>query len=365
MSDEIYYWLALSLVEGIGPITAKRLITAFSTPEKVFQASIPELVSIEGLGLKTAKDIKSQQVFSKADKEKIFIERHGVKVLHFLDSQFPSRLKDCPDAPFILFTKGKCPCNEERILSIVGTRKISPYAHRVLDTFIDLLAHENVVVVSGMASGVDTVAHRNVISHNGATIGVLGHGLHMIYPSTNKTLAKETLEKGGLITEYNSQSKIMPGHFPRRNRIIAGISDAMLVVETGTKGGAMISANYAHQYKRQVFAIPGSVFSPQSDGCHLLIQQNKAKLISHASQLLNIMGWSKSSRQKNIQTQLFPILTEPEQTVMKILQNNPEIHIDSLTQQFNSLDYKLHEILLQLELHGLILSLPGKRFRAI
>ncbi len=365
MDDDLYYLVALSLVEGIGSVSAKRLISMFSTAQDVFRAKVSELVKVDGVGLQTAKEITSKSVFSRADIELKFIEKNSIRVWCYTDHEFPFRLKDCPDSPFILFGKGVCPFNAEKSLSIVGTRRVSSYGARILDDFITQLVPENIVIVSGMAIGVDTLAHRNVIQHQGSTIGILGHGLHMIYPSLNRSLAEATLEKGGLITEYPSQSKIMPGHFPRRNRIIAGISDATLIIESGVKGGAMISANYAHAYNRTVLAIPGSIYSMQSEGCHQLIQTSKASLVHSPEHLLQLLSWNKGGKIKPVQTQMFQELNPEEEAVLHILRENPQIHIDLLDFKTKSLPCKLPEILLNLELYGLIISLPGKRFRAI
>ena len=292
MSADLLYQLSLCQVPYIGYVHAKMLAERFPSAQAVFCASQRELECLEGIGTIRARSIKKFRDFNKAEKEIAFIRKYGIQTLFLKDDEYPRRLLDCYDPPTVLFYKGKANLNAAKILSVVGTRNSTDYGKQVVEKLMRDFSALNILIISGLALGIDAIAHTAALENNLRTVGVVAHGLDTLYPPENTLLAREILKDGGLLTEFPSNTKPDKHSFPSRNRIVAGISDATIIIESGIRGGSMITADMASGYNRDVFAIPGRIADAKSIGCNHLIRNNKAILLTEASQLNEIMGWS-------------------------------------------------------------------------
>ena len=364
MSTELTYQIALGLVPNIGDIHAKALINHFGTAEAIFFARKKELEALEGIGTIRAACIKSFHDFEKAEEEIQFIKKYKITPLFITGKNYPQRLLNCYDSPSMLYYKGNTDLNSSKIVAIVGTRNNNEYGKNICEKLVEELAAEEVIIVSGLAFGIDSIAHKAALKNEMKTIGVLAHGLDRVYPSQNSSLAKQMITNGGLLTEFRRLTKPDRQNFPSRNRIVAGISDAVIVVETGIKGGSLITAELGNGYNKDVFAFPGRVNDTKSEGCNFLIKNNKAALITSAKDLLENMGWKK----KNVtsaakQRELFIELTADEKTVVDILQSQEQVHIDELYLKSKLNSSAVAAALLMLEMQGVVASLPGKMYK--
>lgn len=353
--------MALSLVEGVGPINAKRLIAYCGSAEEVFKQKKSSLEIIPGIGEFTAKKLLKSKPFERVEKELEFIEKKGIEVFSFLDKRYPQRLKNCEDGPIILYSKGKMNLNHPRIISVVGTRNPTEYGKDFTEKLIKTLINTDVIIISGLAYGIDITAHRNAMQNNIPTIGVVAHGLDMIYPGTHFSAAEKMQKNGGILTEYMSDTNPDRENFPSRNRIVAGMADATIVIETSLKGGSMITANLANDYNRDVFALPGRITDEYSIGCNRLIRSNRAALIENPEDFIVAMGWQPStSKKKNSQPELFIDLNETEKNLIDLLKLKGNSGIDILSVEAKIPMSHLSGILLNLEFKGAVRSLPGK-----
>ena len=359
----LIYEIALTLIPGIGDVQGKKLIAYCGGVEAVFKEKKKNLLKIPGIGQVIANSLHNNSIFTRAEKEINFIRQYQVTPLFYLDPAYPDRLKHCEDGPLMLFFKGKANLGQKRILSVVGTRMPTEYGKAMCEQIILGLAEQGVLIVSGLAYGVDTMAHRASLAAGLATVGILAHGLDQIYPFVNRPLAEKMVENGGLLTEFLSRTALNRDYFPRRNRIIAGMADATLVIESAMKGGALITADIANSYSRDVFALPGRATDPKSSGCNQLIKTNKAALVNSAEDICFMMGWDQSPHQVNIQQKLFTELTEQEKKIFEILGTGKEADIDEIYLSSGMTSSKVAAILLKLEFDGLIRSLPGKRYK--
>jgi DNA processing protein len=360
---ELFYRLALGFVPEVGTKTARALLTRYETAEAIFQAPLKEIATIYGIGEVRARMFKDEDIFRQAEHELKFIQANGIKVLLRGIDNYPSRLMQCDDAPVLLFYKGNADLNAEKVVAVVGTRKSTDYGQRATEDFIEGLRQEaEIVVTSGLALGIDTVAHKASLRNNIATVGVLGHGLDIIYPSSNKALAGEMLTNGGLLSEFPSGTQPNRQNFPLRNRIVAGLSDVTVIVESDAKGGAMITAYMAHSYNRDVAAFPGRVYDSKSGGPNLLIKRNIAAMITNAGDLLELMNWDKK-KGKAVQKQLFLELQPDEQKIFDLLRDKDALHADDLLLASGFTSPQLAAVLLQLEMQNVIKTLPGKLYR--
>ncbi len=361
MEDDLVYRIALTMIPQVGSVHARSLVQAFGSAREVFSAPERLLEKLEGIGTIRAQNIKTFQRFGECEKEIRFMDQHKIMPFFISDAEYPQRLLNCYDAPVLFYYKGEAALNAKRILSVVGTRNPSVYGREQCEALIAGLP-KDVLIVSGLASGIDTFAHRASLHNGNNTIGILAHGLDTIYPKHNLNLARQMIRSGGLITEFRSGIQPDRENFPERNRLVAGISDATLVIETGAKGGSMITARLAGDYNREVFAFPGKVTDSKSEGCNLLIKNNRAQLICSANDLIDFMNWSKDPvKTKPLQSKLFPELNETEKQLAALLQQS-EKHIDDLL-MCGIAAGKLASTLLTLELAGLVETLPGKRYR--
>jgi DNA processing protein len=364
LSTELLYQIALTLVPNIGDIHAKALINNFETAAAVFSASKKDLESLEGIGTVRANSIKKFNDFKRAEEEVAFVEKYKITPLFLTDKNYPQRLLNCYDSPSILYYKGNADLNSPKIIAIVGTRTHNEYGKTLCEKLIEELASEDVIIISGLAFGIDSIAHKTSVKYNVKTIGVMAHGLDMVYPSQNSGLAKQMITNGGLLTEFKSQTKPDRQNFPSRNRIVAGISDAIVVIESGIKGGSLITAELGNGYNKDVFAFPGRVNDTKSEGCNFLIKNNKAGLITSANDLIENMGWKKK---KNIspkkQRELFIELSTEEKTIVNILQQQEQVHIDELFIKSKLSSSAVATALLMLEMQNVVISLPGKLYK--
>ena len=364
MSAELKYQIALTLVPNIGDIHAKALITQFGNAESVFSARKKDLEVLDGIGTIRANSIKSFNEFSKAEEEIDFIKKYKITPLFITDKNYPQRLLNCYDSPAMLYYKGNADLNSSKIIAVVGTRSNNEYGKTICEKLIEDVAGEEVIIVSGLAFGIDSIAHKASLKNNLKTIGVLAHGLDRIYPSQNSGLAKQMISNGGLLTEFRSFTKPDRQNFPSRNRIVAGISDAIIVVETGIKGGSLITAEFGNGYNKDVFAFPGRINDSKSEGCNFLIKNNKAGLITCGNDILENMGWKKKKEiSVKKQRELFIELTPDEKTVVNILNEQEQIHIDELFLKSKLSSSGVAAALLMLEMQGVVTSLAGKIYK--
>ncbi len=362
MSSDLLYQIALTLVPNIGDVHAKALINIYGHAHAVFKAKKKELEHIEGIGAVRARSIKDFTDFSIPEDEIKFIEKYKITPLFISDENYPKRLLNCFDCPVLLYYRGNADLNTSRIISIVGTRNNSAYGKMVCENFIKDLKEENVLVLSGLAFGIDSIAHKAALKNGLQTVAVLAHGLDRIYPEQNKSLAKQLAGQGGLLTEFISNTNPDKQNFPKRNRIVAGMCDAVVVMESGKKGGSLITAELGNGYNKDVFAIPGRVNDPKSEGCNYLIKNNKAALINSAEDFLEFMNWSTRLRPgpAKKQRELFIELTPDEKVVVEILQQQDRLHIDELYLRSGLSSSAMATALLMLEMQNVVSALPGK-----
>lgn len=368
--EKLKFRIGITLINGVGNNLAKNLIAYLGSEEAVFKETPKALSKIPGIGSSLAKEIiNHKEALARAEKEIEFILKNKIQYLYYADKNYPFRLKECPDAPLILFTKTARNLNDGKFVSVVGTRNATAYGKEICNHFIQTLAAvPNVAIVSGLAYGIDICAHKAALDNDLPTLGVIAHGLDKIYPPTHRSVAVRMLEKGGLVTEYLSNTNPDRPNFVQRNRIIAGLSDAVIVVESGIKGGALITAGLANDYNRDVFTFPGRIHDEWSKGCNKLIQQNRAALIHSADDFTRLMGWEDSlSPQKQIvQTELFINLSDEEMQIFTVIRKHPDgIHVNELS-ILSAMPYsKLTALLLQMEFKGLVKCLPGNVYKAV
>lgn len=356
-----FYEIALSMVPGIGDVLGKKLITYCGSAEAVFRENRKLLRKIPRVGEKLVETLAGKEIFHRAEKEMTFISRYGIRVFSFRGKEYPTRLVNCIDSPVVLYYKGTGNLNHPRVIGVVGTRTPTVYGKEICQNLVSGLAEQQVYIISGLAYGIDTCAHKTAIDRGLMTAAVLGHGLDMIYPSLNKSLAEKIVGQGGLVTEFPSKTIPDKENFPKRNRIIAGLCDAIVVVEAAQKGGALITAEIANSYNRDVFAVPGRVGDLFSEGTNSLIRMNKASLIQSAEDILYLLGWEVKERKPGpIQRKIFIEMTPEEKILVDILSVNEKIGIDELCLQAALRMSVVSAALLNLEFEGIVKSLPGK-----
>ena len=366
MNSDLIYQISLSLIPNIGDVHAKALVNFFGDAASIFKANKKDLEAIEGIGSVRAKSVKAFDDFKTAEAEIAFIQKYNITPLFITDKDYPRRLLNCYDSPSMLYYKGNADLNASKIIAIVGTRNNNDYGKSVCEKIISDLVDQDILIVSGLAFGIDSIAHKAALKTNLKTIGVLAHGLDRIYPNQNKTLARQMIEHGGLLTDFRSGTNPDKQNFPKRNRIVAGISDAVIVVESGLKGGSLITAELANGYNKDVFAIPGRISDIKNEGCNYLIKNNKAALITSADDLLNNLGWKEQKKiSAKQQRELFIELTANEKIILNILQQQPQAHIDEVYIKSSLNSSAVASALLTLEMQGVISSMPGKIYKLI
>lgn len=360
----LLHQIALTHIPGVGAVNSRLLLKHFGSAEDVFKAKKSQLTAIQGIGEKTAQSILQHHFFERAEQELQFVEKYKIKTFFYTDEDYPKRLKNCYDAPVLLYYKGNADLNSERIVSIVGTRNSTSYGKDLTDSLVEELKKHNVLVISGLAYGIDAMAHKACLKQDIPTVGVVGHGLDRIYPAQHRSLAEKMLNSGGILTEFSSGTKPDRENFPKRNRIVAGLADATVIVEASLTGGALITAELANSYNRDVFAFPGRVKDEFSAGCNFLIKTNRASLISSAKDLEYLLGWIREEvTQPQQQLSLRLDLSVDEKKVAEALLNRPNSGIDELAIATQLPQSKLAITILGLEMQGILMSLPGKTYR--
>lgn len=367
LSDaELLALLRLQKVPQIGAINAKKLISKCGSAFQIFKERKTVLQKIDGIGDVAIKGLFGSEHHALAAKELVYIKKHHISCCSYEDNHYPDRLKHCIDAPILLFYRGNINLQNQKIISIVGTRNITTYGKSFIEEFVSQIAPLNPVIVSGFAYGVDIFAQQAAITHNLQTIGCLAHGLNQIYPKPHAKYTAAVEENGGFFTEFWSSSNPERENFLRRNRIIAGMSEATIVVESAERGGSLVTADLAHGYHREVFAVPGRYGDKYSTGCNNLIKQQKAHILTSAADVLYVLGWDvESEKSKTVQKQLFVELNETEKTIYHYLHSNGKQLLDTVALACEIPIFTLASTLLTMEMKGVVRPLPGKVFEAI
>lgn len=372
MNKEIVFSIALSKLKGLSVLNARILLDAMGSASEIFahRKDILQMIPHASQRLQDALN-HVDDVIDAAKKEVEFIERNRIKALTLDSNEYPQRLKECEDAPLVLYLCGDTDLNRQRVISIIGTRKCSEYGREVCRHFISEFKryYPDTLIVSGLAYGIDICAHRSALGNGMDTIGVLAHGLDTIYPSMHRATAADMVHQGGgLLTEYTTNTKPDKMNFVQRNRIVAGISDACIVVESSAKGGSLITAELASNYNREVFAFPGRIYDECSAGCNNLIKRHQATLLTSVEDLIEAMGWHNplaESHKKSVQQELFPELNEEEAVLVNTLKNVDDKHINQIVIDSNIPYSRASMILFDLEMRGIVKALGGARYKVI
>jgi DNA processing protein len=367
MPEELMYQIALTRIPLIGDVIIKKLLEHFGSAGNIFKAKKYELEKIETVGTVRAAALRNFRDFDAVSREIAFIEKYRIQPLFCTDPGYPQRLLHCYDSPAMLYYKGNASLNPPRIVNIVGTRHPSSYGRAVCETLVKELAAAGITIVSGLAYGIDIIAHKTALKEQAATIGVLAHGLDRIYPPAHKQIAVEMVEQGGLLTDFMSQTLPDRQNFPKRNRIVAGISDATIVIESGIRGGSLITADLANGYNRDVMCIPGRLHDSQSAGCNYLIKQNKAMLLTGAADVVDLMGWQETAKATPdvVQPGLFPELTADEQLIMSLFREKSRRHLEELYLQTRLSGSQVATAVFNLEMQSVLRSLPGQLYELV
>lgn len=366
--SNLIYQIGITLIKGIGNITAKQILEYLGDAELFFKEKPRLLEKIPGISSRIVSEIQNPAVLIRAEKELVFIEKNKIKTLFITENDYPRRLRDCVDSPIMLYFKGNADLNATKIVSIVGTRHASSYGKEVVTNLLKDFSgiYPDILIVSGLAYGIDIISHRASLHENLPTVGVLAHGLDRIYPYQHRQTAVDMLDRGGLLTEFISETNPDRQNFVKRNRIVAGIADCTVVIESAVKGGALITANIASSYNRDVFAVPGRTGDLYSQGCNRLIKEKKAALVEDAGDILKEMCWSgseKENKPKVIQGSLMLNLNPDEQRVADILSGTESLHLNILAIELNMPVSKLSVILFEMEMNGIIKCLPGGMYK--
>jgi len=363
---ELLYLLALQKAKGIGAINAKKLIAHIGSAEAVFTSSKQNLEKIDGIGSYTIRDLKNAENLKNAEKEHEYIISNNIKYTSFLDKDYPEKLKHCIDGPLLLFQDGNIHFEKQPIVSIVGTRQMTSYGRSFIEKLLAGIKEYNPIIVSGFAYGVDITAHKEAIKNKLQTIAILANGIDKMYPKVHKKYVAQVLENGGFYTEHWHDEEPLREYFLQRNRIIAGISDATIIIESASKGGSLVTAGIANSYDRDVFAVPGRNTDIYSQGCNNLIRTNRAALLNSAEDLVYLLNWDqKEKTNKTIQRQLFVNLEGDEKIIYDYLLKNGKTLLDAISLECKIPIYKISGVLVNLELQGIVRPLPGKLFEVI
>lgn len=362
--NELLYLLALQRIPNIGDISSKKLLGRLGSAEAIFKEKKSNLLKIEGIGLHTLKELHITAYLDEAEAELKFMEDHQIEVFYFQEKGYPERLKQCIDAPILLFQKGNIDLQRKKIISIVGARKATVHGIAFCEKLVEGLAPLEPVIVSGFAYGVDITAHKAAIKNGLQTIGCLAHGLNQIYPKTHEKYRVQVEDHGGFMTDFWSDAKFLPQNFLSRNRIIAGLSEATIVIESAEKGGSLVTADIANSYDREVFAVPGRPTDMQSKGCNNLLKLQKAQVLTCAEDLIYMLNWDLEEK-KPVQQMLFTELSPEEEKVFNTLKDCGKCELDLLAIESGLPTFQLASLLLNMELKGLVRPLPGKQFEVI
>lgn len=368
MTDKSLYQIALTRIKGVGVMHARTLMQAMGSEEAIFRGNIRLLEAVPRISRRLIQEIRDPEVLRSAEKELAFVEKNQLQLLFFTDEGYPTRLDACIDAPVLLYAKGNTHFNHAKTISIVGTRDSTRYGQDFCHSFVKEIASAfpDVQIVSGLAYGIDICAHRAALQSGLSTVAVLAHGLDRIYPRLHRQTAIEMLENGALLTEFPSETNPDKHNFVKRNRIVAGMSDAVIVIESAKKGGSLITADIANSYFREVFALPGRVDDKRSDGCNRLISDNKALLLQSTENFISQMGWTESEkRDEPRQAELFTELSEDEQKVIDVLARAGSMQVNTMAIELDTPVSELFMTLLELEMKALVQALPGGMYQRV
>lgn len=367
-TDERICSIALTLCTGIGALTAQRLVQTVGSAADVFACRNDLSQLSPSVQPALLKALETPGIFQRAEQELAFADKHGIACLTMNDEHYPSRLRQCEDAPLYLFFKGKANLNSLRVVSIVGTRHATDYGKQACNDFVRDLSSlcPNLLVVSGLAYGIDITAHRAALANQVPTVAVLAHGLDRIYPSVHRKTAADMLEQGGLLTEFLTHTEPERYNFVSRNRIVAGMADAVIVIESGQKGGSLITAELAEGYHRDCFAMPGRIYDEHSTGCNRLIRENKAALVQNAEDFVSSMNWGNMHTvSAPVQRSLFQELTMDENRIVQLLSHQGDLHINTLTVESGIPVHQLSALLFEMELKGIIKAQTGNMYHLL
>jgi len=365
-TDKSLYRIALTQIKGVGVMHARNLLKVIGDEEAIFRESVSRLEAIPRISRQLIREIRDPEVLRRSEKELEFITKNNLQLLFFTDPGYPRRLTQCIDAPLLLYAKGNTDFNHEKTISIVGTRNATGYGLDYCKKFIREISSKipDIQIISGLAYGIDICAHRAALQHGLSTIAVLAHGLDRIYPQLHRNTAVKMLQDGALLTEFPSETNPDKHNFVRRNRIVAGMADAVVVIESGVKGGSLITADIANSYFREVFALPGRVHDKMSTGCNRLISDNKAVLLQSTDDFIAHMGWeTKEKETLPVQQELFPDLSEEGKQIFSALERSGSMHVNKLAIELNTPVPELFMTLLELEVKNLVESLPGGMYK--
>ena len=366
MSDtNLKFKIALGLIPGVGDISARKLVSYTGSVEAVFSEPYSSLVRIPGIGEAPARAVTGKNYMDQAEKEALWVEAHNIRTYFYLDDDYPSQLKECEDSPVLLYYTGTSDLNQTKMLSVVGTRKATARGREICENIIFKLAElfPDLVIVSGLAYGIDIAAHKAALEAGVQTIGVLAHGLKTIYPPMHSNTAKEMVKNGGLLTDFVSDAPAERNNFLKRNRIIAGLPQGLLVIESGVKGGAMVTAEMAMSYNRDVMAVPGRPSDNWSGGCNRLIKRNIAALVENGNDVCEFLNWVPAAEVRPVQAKLFEDLDESEIALLNIISAEEALSVDQISSLSGLQISKLSGLLLSLEMKGAIKCYPGNRYR--
>lgn len=363
--SELRYLLALTRTPNLGDISVKKLLAKVGSAEGIFNEKKTLLEKIDGIGQVRLQSLNRKDQLLEADKELQFITDHKIDWYYFQDPYYPELLKHSIDGPVLLFGKGNIDLKNKKIISVVGTRKATTYGTGFCEDLIAELSPLNPVIISGFAYGIDICAHRAALKNGLQTVACLAHGLNQIYPKSHKRYYSEIIENGGFLTEFWSSDAFDRTNFLRRNRVIAGISQATIVIESAEKGGSLVTADIANSYNREVFAVPGRVTDVQSKGCNSLIKHQKAHVLTSGADIIYHLGWELKEKPKAVQTQLFVELDDEEKQIFRYLKDKEKELLDSIAISCDIPVYKVATILMNMELKGVVRTLPGKLFELV
>ncbi|WP_029036329.1 DNA-processing protein DprA [Salinimicrobium xinjiangense] len=363
--SDLQYVLALQHVPNLGDASAKKLIRHAGSAEAVFKEKKSALLKIDGIGNYKLNELFSSENLKAAEQELEFIWQNDIQTFYYLDADYPEKLRHCPDGPILLFKRGNLDLVNKKILSIVGTRNVTTHGIAFCEKFVEDLALLDVVVVSGFAYGVDITAQRAAIKNGLQTVGCLAHGLNQIYPGVHQKYVQDVENNGGFLTDFWSTDVFDRNNFLKRNRIIAGLSEATVVIESAEKGGSLVTADIANSYNREVFAVPGRPSDSQSRGCNMLIKSQQAHVLTSAADLIYMLNWKPANEVKPVQKQLFIELEEEEEMLYAYLKDKGKEQLDLIALNCSIPTFKAATLLLNMELKGVVRPLPGKLFEAV
>lgn len=361
--EELYFSIALHLIPNVGPVTSKSLVSYCGSAEAVFKETKANLMKIPGIGNEIAECVLQKRNFKRVEKELIKIKELDIQVFRYNQPEYPQRLNLNHDAPFLLFYKGTANLNEGRFIAIVGTRQCTPYGTAFTEQLVEDLLPYECTIVSGLAFGIDITAHKAALNKGLHTIGVVAHGLDIVYPAAHRSTFEQMKTGGAILSEFLTGTIPDKENFPSRNKVVAGMTDAIVVVETAEKGGAMITAEMAYNYKRNVFALPGRIHDAKSLGCLQLIRNKKAQAIMSTDDIVESLGWKPKKKKQGVQLSLALDLSSQELELLNLMDSAEKWHIDELTWKLNYSSAQLSVMLLELEMKGLVIGLPGKLYQ--